>query len=72
MSQDSLLHQPDFSTPPGVNIGIGNVQPMYQAPEPYNPVTIQPSFGSDDPLTWEMIGLGLDEPLPPQDVINEL
>lgn len=26
----------------------------------------------DDPFPWEMIGLGLDEPLPQQDVIDEL
>ncbi|KAL1634689.1 hypothetical protein SLS56_002091 [Neofusicoccum ribis] len=27
---------------------------------------------SSDPFSWEMIGLGLDEPLPNQEVINEL
>ncbi|EMD00908.1 hypothetical protein BAUCODRAFT_144502 [Baudoinia panamericana UAMH 10762] len=27
---------------------------------------------SEEPFPWEMIGLGLDEPLPTQDVINEL
>ncbi|KXT14378.1 hypothetical protein AC579_2777 [Pseudocercospora musae] len=26
----------------------------------------------DEPFPWEMIGLGLDEPLPTQDVVNEL
>ena len=26
----------------------------------------------EDPFPWEMIGLGLDEPLPNQDVVNEL
>lgn len=26
----------------------------------------------DSTFTWEMIGLGLDEPLPPQDTIDEL
>ncbi|KAK4986315.1 hypothetical protein LTR66_007907 [Elasticomyces elasticus] len=26
----------------------------------------------EEPLTWEMIGLGLDEPLPNQDFLNEL
>lgn len=34
-----------------------------------------PSFGGamDDPtFTWEMIGLGLEEPLPQQDTIDEL
>jgi hypothetical protein len=26
----------------------------------------------DSTITWEMIGLGLEEPLPPQDTIDEL
>lgn len=26
----------------------------------------------DEPFSWEMIGLGLEEPLPPQDMIDEL
>lgn len=26
----------------------------------------------DNSFTWEMIGLGLEEPLPPQDTIDEL
>jgi len=31
------------------------------------------SMGLDDnTFTWEMIGLGLEEPLPPQDTIDEL
>ncbi len=31
------------------------------------------SMGIDDnTFTWEMIGLGLEEPLPPQDTIDEL
>jgi hypothetical protein len=34
-----------------------------------NPST-GPASGEEYP--WEMIGLGLDEPLPPQEVINEL
>ena len=28
--------------------------------------------GVDNNFTWEMIGLGLEEPLPPQDTIDEL
>ena len=27
---------------------------------------------SDENLSWEMIGLGLEEPLPPQEAIDEL
>lgn len=33
---------------------------------PMNMNNIEPSF------TWEMIGLGLEEPLPPQETIDEL
>lgn len=28
--------------------------------------------GMDNSFTWEMIGLGLEEPLPPQETIDEL
>lgn len=31
-----------------------------------------PLAPADEPFPWEMIGLGLDEPLPTQDVVNEL
>lgn len=27
---------------------------------------------ADEPMSWEMIGLGLEEPLPSQDIINDL
>ena len=30
------------------------------------------SFGLDDNFSWEMIGLGLEEPLPMQEAIDEL
>ena len=30
------------------------------------------NFGLGEGLSWEMIGLGLEEPLPPQDMIDEL
>ena len=30
------------------------------------------SLGFGEPLSWEMIGLGLEEQLPPQDMIDEL
>lgn len=29
-------------------------------------------MGMDNSFTWEMIGLGLEEPLPPQETIDEL
>lgn len=31
-----------------------------------------PGVAGEEPFPWEMIGLGLDEPLPTQDVVNEL
>ena len=30
------------------------------------------NLGYGEPLSWEMIGLGLEEQLPPQDMIDEL
>jgi hypothetical protein len=32
----------------------------------------EPDLGSGNDFSWEMIGLGLEEPLPAQDVIDEL
>ena len=45
-------------------------------PEPISPVpdafpTNDPNAGGGD-FPWEVIGLDLDEPLPPQDVVNDL
>ena len=39
------------------------------------PNTLAPgdmSLSTNDNFSWEMIGLGLEEPLPPQDMINEM
>ena len=37
------------------------------------PTDINMGMGLDDStFTWEMIGLGLEEPLPPQETIDEL
>ena len=30
------------------------------------------SMGTNDNFSWEMIGLGLEEPLPPQDMIDDM
>lgn len=30
------------------------------------------NLGIDDPMSWEMIGLGLEEPLPMQEAIDDL
>ena len=35
-------------------------------------IVSDPTFPAEEPLSWEVIGLGLDEPLPGQDVIDEL
>lgn len=41
-----------------------NPPPFTQQPPP--PLSSEPQF------SWEMVGLGLEEPLPTQDVIDEL
>lgn len=50
-------------------------EPMTDANNQYPPSSGgMPDIGLDtDPVfSWEMIGLGLEEPLPPQEAINEL
>lgn len=46
------------------------------SPQPVmeNHMAFDPNLGMtmDPTFTWEMIGLGLDEPLPPQETIDEL
>ena len=63
MSQDTMngLFDPtrDFSDPPS-----------QQAPSMMSGGGID--LGLGDALSWEMIGLGLEEPLPPQETIDEL
>lgn len=40
---------------------------------PTNVPTAGPDdLGESDTISWEMIGLGLQEPLPPQEMIDEL
>lgn len=43
-------------------------------PEAMNTSDFAPdmSFGLDDNFNWEMIGLGLEEPMPTQEAIDEL
>jgi hypothetical protein len=73
----------DFGSqnPPG---GVVNEVPTerwrYTEGSPQQPIDdlgfnpdINMSMGLDDtPFTWEMIGLGLEEPLPPRETIDEL
>jgi len=47
----------------------GSISPGTDAFLTNGPVNV--NAGEDD-FRWEVIGLGLDEPLPPQDVINDL
>lgn len=48
--------------------GDNSPQPPQSAPDTFdfNAIPMQNNF------TWEMIGLGLEEPLPPQESIDEL
>ena len=41
-------------------------------PEAFSAANPGSANSANNDFPWEMIGLGLDEPLPPQDVINEL
>ncbi|KAK7703568.1 hypothetical protein SLS57_010854 [Botryosphaeria dothidea] len=61
---DNISQAMDNVFQPGNGISPGEFPSMQSA-------TADNSSGSD-PFSWEMIGLGLDEPLPNQDVINEL
>lgn len=66
------------------SIGIASSRDMdrwhFNGDSPNNPPLEDFNFNSmninlgsgDSNFTWEMIGLGLEEPLPPQDTIDEL
>ena len=34
--------------------------------------TVESTLAPEEPFSWEMISLGLEEPLPPQDMIDDL
>ena len=79
-NRDSMLGQTGFdntSANGGINFTLssdvlgqdtfdGTTQP------PLDSMPLDAPFPADAPLTWEMIGLGIDEPLPPEDVVDEL
>lgn len=44
---------------------VGNIQPQ-------PPTLLASNSAASSELSWEMIGLGLEEPLPSQEVIDEL
>jgi hypothetical protein len=80
--QASYAMQGGFdSTEQGANFSLGpdpqglfDPQPLFDdaAPQILEPLPLSGGLAGTVPLTWEMIGLGIDEPLPPQDVIDEL
>ncbi|KAI9782067.1 MAG: hypothetical protein M1816_002008 [Peltula sp. TS41687] len=58
-----------------------NMQATSQPSEPFqnssvqatlDPVTMESSLGGSNTFTWEMMSMGIDEPMPLQDVIDEL
>lgn len=69
-----------------MDFGIGNqdtVPDMLNQSVPFSAAAAQPSLGGlnannhigfdgDETFTWEMIGQGVDEPLPCQEVVDEL
>lgn len=81
-SSSGLLGTPnaDFLVP-RANVAAVNDQDYEQwhfpadSPRPaMEDIAFDPNLGMavDPTFTWEMIGLGLDEPLPPQETIDEL
>ncbi|KAJ5380272.1 uncharacterized protein N7496_002700 [Penicillium cataractarum] len=72
INDDSILGLPDIS---GIGNDIGGQMPPSTAglgPAPSNPMLFPgPTAAPNDP-SWDLISLGLEEPLPTQDVIDEL
>lgn len=51
------------------------IEPMTDTSNQYPPSSggiPDASLDNDPAISWEMIGLGLEEPLPPQEAVNEL
>lgn len=63
--QDAIPDILDTSDPFNAAASQPNLGAMY-------PEQDQFGFGAEDPFTWELIGQGLEEPLPTQEVIDEL
>ena len=66
---NGISHQDTFDHSP--YSGSNSNPPL---PEAMNHSDFAPdmSFGLDDNFNWEMIGLGLEEPLPTQEAMDEL
>ncbi|KAI9674756.1 MAG: hypothetical protein M1817_001660 [Caeruleum heppii] len=76
----SLVSQPSFGEGVNFTMGTGDgMSELLQPPEGYDsmgqaplgPIPYEPNLGGNE-FSWEMIGLGIDEPLPSQEVIDEL
>ena len=39
---------------------------------PLDPINLEGMLGASDGFTWEMISIGIDEPLPAQEVVDDL
>ncbi len=52
----------------------GNADPSLQSsvPPPLDTVNFDDVLCAGDAFTWEMISIGIDEPLPAQDVVDDL
>lgn len=67
-TEPSLRTPPSSSTNPEPSITLGTFMDL-----PSNPAGLtEPSLASRDEFSWEMISMGLEEPLPVQEVIDEL
>lgn len=79
-SQSTLQHGGPFQGAPNISLSASDVNSVPQmlssafGSAQSEPMIPDPSLGipSDDEFSWEMIGLGLDEPLPTQEVIDEM
>ena len=69
--QQSILGGPYDSMPTNDNIMLpnANMAPMMMPDQEYMP---QIDLNLDHSFSWEMIGLGLEEPMPTQEAVDEL
>lgn len=72
--EEPTLALPDFSA---LGSDIGSAIPVSNIPDTSNPAQIfypEPPHVPNIPADqhWDLISLGLEEPLPPQDVIDDL
>lgn len=72
INDDSILGLPDIS---GIGNDIGGTMPPSTAglgPSQPNPMMFTGPTAAPSDSSWDLISLGLEEPLPAQDVIEEL